>query len=130
MDILIEYTKLSRNIINIIEKYKNNRFEDIMKTFIPNNENDYFRLKTGITIKDIIILCIQKGFIGFYLDNTFENKSVIDNLKRMMKNENIEKSIFCRVSDKFYQVIISHSNYKNYKLAPLARINCWNETPI
>lgn len=123
--------KLSKYMIDIINNYSDDSFETIIKMY-DQSQNVVYELKPNITIKEIIILCIQDGSIGFYLHSDVY-KNLINKIKIMIKNENLENIITSSTfngNHNFYisETLISKRNekYQPDSTIPLSRINCWN----
>jgi len=120
-------------MINIINTYLDQSFETLIKRF---DHLTSFRhiFKKDITIREIFILCIRDGYVGFNLHT--DQQTFINAIKTMIKNENLDDSI---------DIIQSKSSVLfllNKTIFPSARFNqhttiqlnaipfCWNKVPI
>jgi hypothetical protein len=94
MEVLYK-TKLSTDIINIIIKYNDFSIENIIKK-LSKYSNDpiksAFKLKSDITIDDILMKCILDGNVGFFIHTAY--KSLIKEFDKLMeKRENKREKI-------------------------------------
>lgn len=119
----MEHIKLNKYLVNIINQYLDQSFETMCKNYIQTN---HFKLKSDLTLREILIKCVRSGCIGFNL-YTVHYREVIDDLKRMISDEKIENYVkfgcnaFCTI---FYITIFK--DIHNHLTVPLTRIDCWD----
>lgn len=114
--------KLNKYLINIIDKYLDQSIENILKTF-PFDKHPNYILNPKMTLREIMIVCLQSGFVGFYIIC----KQHIATIKKLISNEKLD---FISYSGKLaFKVYIKTSlileDNNEITLVSLDRINCW-----
>ena len=114
---LLTHTSLSHDMINTINKYLDYSFENMTKIFNQNKqENKDFKLK-DMTVEDILILCVQNGFGGFYIHKEIYNDIIVE-----IRNKIIKEKIICYEKEIRGNIVF----YINSLMIPLTRISeCW-----
>jgi hypothetical protein len=100
---LLQYTKLSIDIINVICKY-DFKLENLIKIYNKHKHKDINSYFAKLNIGKLIRKCINNGYTGFYHDcndkhvniNPKEFKNYIDiHFKNTIKSVNDGKLIIC-----------------------------------
>lgn len=90
MKLLLKYTSLNKDICNIVFHYINYNKDNIISILQKTNYATHMMsLKDGMTLIDIIILCVKIGYKGFYIDNA--SKSCIEIINWYYNNHNQDK---------------------------------------
>jgi hypothetical protein len=90
MEELYKYTKLSRDIINIINKYLDYSDVNIQRLVNKCKTNISLKFK-DITLLDALLIAVKRGFSGFYYKITESTHNITNRFKKE-KTDKIEIS--------------------------------------
>jgi hypothetical protein len=117
---LLTHTSLSHDMINTIDKYVWQSLQSLAK----NVKYKSYKLKKDITLRDILILCMNMGKSGFWLVSLDQN--LIEKFENMIITENLTNDIIVYNNGsetEFYVKYYSH----NINTFPLTRLDIFIE---
>lgn len=88
MEELYKYTKLSKDIINIINKYLDYSDKNIQRLLNKCKTNISLKFK-DITLLDALLIAVKMGFSGFYYRLTESTRNITNKFKKEI-NEKVE----------------------------------------
>jgi hypothetical protein len=97
MEFLFNYTSLNKDICNITFQYINYSIENLSKIKIKNKnntKNTIINIKNGLTISDILVMCVNLGYSGFYI--TVYQVSLANLIDKHIKIENETNNIIIK----------------------------------
>jgi hypothetical protein len=84
MDLLLNYTPLSKDVSGIINNYYDNSYNTLVKIFektTTSNSKVLFYIKKDIKLIDIMSMSILDGYVGFsYYPEPYMNKFISDQI--------------------------------------------------
>jgi hypothetical protein len=120
--LLFNYTTLSPDMINTIDKYLDQEIENPMKFFNKEKSKTKYILRKDITLREIFILCLREGKAGFYLYKDC-SLDIISDITKMIETEKLTNIITIDSPiDTIF--IIKEFDNKEYEIISLTRIDC------
>lgn len=121
-EFLFNYTLLSPDMINTIDKYLDQEIENPMKFFNKEKSKTKYILRKDITLREIFILCLREGKAGFYLYKDI-SLDIISDITKMIETEKLTNIITIDSPiDTIF--IIKEFDNEEYETISLTRIDC------
>lgn len=117
--IIFNNTNMSVNIYSIIKMYLDCSLKILYNNINKNADKRTLKLKTGITLFDMITKCTKIGYCGFYVGKSIYTSLIIDKLQKYIdidKNDVIKSK---HTNDKFCVWI----HYEGVGITHIARLN-------
>src|ERR1700690_1402512 len=77
-EILYNINKLSKDICSIINKYLDFSLNNFKKKLNKTCIEKCLRIRSDITLNDILMKCVKNGFIGFFVNKKFQFNFQLD----------------------------------------------------
>jgi hypothetical protein len=93
---LLDYTPINKNLCNIIFQYINYSLDNLLEIQYDNFNkyiNSEYSLKDGISMIDILVMCVRFGCKGFYIYKDQHNLVKFINILVKTHNNSYENDI-------------------------------------